>query len=428
MKKRAPTAAAPAQAEAGQSLVVIILLGALLAIFGTALTRMLATEAQQVVRTKQRDKLFTAGDAALQRSVSALLTDNNWALAESLPGFGSLTVTAYTDIPGLTYYVRIRAGTLSDTAQVGADSDLAINAWTNVGDLAHDRTIFVRTVETATGREDRFYTTVHRTPPTPNPGAKGIQAKGTAALAGWDGVTYDSCPGGIGGSVASPTPAPGTDGEVIAPNITGGGSFQLKKTVGTPGELPSAALPTGPPATEPVPGNTSVAQNASGSKNLGPSSGPKGSIRRYQVHDLSMGGSTTYNVDATNGPIELYVTGTFTLSGNVTINVNSNGWNCCTAKGFTVFMVGGGNITWNGTPTGTMNLYGPDSNMTMNGTGNGDFKGAITVNNLNVSGGGTGVFHYDKCLSKRGAADNYEAPPLVTTSWHQIGLKGGLAP
>jgi hypothetical protein len=418
--------------QGGQSLVTILMLGALLAFFGATLTRMLMNEAKQVVETKKRDKLFTAGDAALQRSLGVLLqSDANWNAPQALTGFNSLSVTAFADIPGLTYYVKVLPGTLEDQNGAGAADDAAVEQWVNVGSLTHDRTIFVRAIDQTTKQEDRFFTTVHRTPPSPNPGAKGIQAAGSANLAGWDGVVYDSCPGGIGGSAApNPVPVPGDQGEVIAPVITGGNSFQLTKKQGDPGELPPATLPTTAPLPEPMPGNTSVSQNASGSKNLGPSSGPKGTPRRYQVANLTMGGGTTYHVNASNGPIELYVTGSFTLSGNVNIVTTTcdgasppNCWSCCTAKGFTVYMVGGGTVTWNGTPTGTMVLYGPQSTMNMNGTGNGNYKGAVTVNNLNVSGGGSGVFHYDKCLSKRGAADNYESPPLVTTQWQQIGSK-----
>src|SRR4029079_13642713 len=102
-RKTPPT---PAE-EQGQSLVVIILLGALLAFFGTVLTRMLVREAANIVNTKKRDAAFTAGDAALQRSLGVVLSnDTYWANPEQASGYRSLTYGAgYKDVSGITYFI-----------------------------------------------------------------------------------------------------------------------------------------------------------------------------------------------------------------------------------------------------------------------------------------------------------------------------------
>lgn len=419
MKKPMPR---PAADQKGQSLVVILMLGALLAFFGVALTRMIMQESRQVVETKKRDKLFTAGDAAMQRSMGALLaSDAQWNNPETISGYASLTVTGYTDIPGLTYYIKIRKNSLEDQTNTGAATDYHTGLWAEVGSDDHDRTIFVRTVETSSGEEDRFYATVHRTPKNYYPGTKGIQAEGCISTAGWEGTTVDTTGGACPTPGVTATPVPCNDGSIQAGCISGN-DFCLEVDNTSPGALPTVVIPAG---TIPVPGAALVTSDRSynSAATFGCASCTAGTVVRYQVDDLDFG-AKTFTFNAQPGPIEIYVTGTLEISGNANFVIYTDpSWTCCKSKGLTIFVKGNGAITWNGTPNGNFMLYAPESDFQLNGTGNKTFTGAIIAKNVSVSGGGTGLFQYDKCLAYRPAADNYEKPPLITTTWRQIGLK-----
>jgi hypothetical protein len=411
------------QDQGGQSLATIIMLGAILAFFGAALTRMLLNEAKQVVETKKRDKLFTAGDAALQRSLGVLLqSDSNWNAPQSLANFNSLSWTAFTDIPGMTYYIKVMPGTLEDQAGVGAADDTAVMQWVNVGSLTHDRTIFVRAIDHTTKQEDRFFTTVHRTPKNYHPGTKGIQAGGCINTAGWDGTTVDTTGSTCATPGPTPTPVPCAEGSVQAECVSSP-DFCLEVDRTSPGVIPTVVVPIG--QTIPVPGAAMVTSDRSynADTSFGCLTCTVTTTVRYQVNNLAFGAKDfTFNAQA--GPIEIYVTGTLTISGNAKFIVNTGtAWTCCKSKGLTIFVKGSGDVTWNGTPDGNFLLYAPESDFTLNGTGNKTFVGAIIAKNVGVNGGGSGTFKYDKCLAARPAADNYEAPPLVTTQWQQIGKK-----
>lgn len=413
------------QAPKGQSLVVIILLGALLAILGATLTRMLIRESRQMVSAGKRDKLFVAGDAAMQRSMDILLTNsNNWNSPENLNGYSSLSGVAFTDIPGLTYYIKIRQGTLEDQTNTGAATDFHVNQWVNVGSLTYDRTIFVRSIETKTGREDRFYSTVHKTPLNFWPGGAPISAGGAVMLAGYDGRGYNSCTPGP----TPPTPMVNPPGCVSASSMTTPGpDWDFPICPDPPMPVPTPFIPSSP-SPLPFPGKTLVTQdvNYNANQTFGPSVGTMPTVIRYQANDVDFG-TKDMTFNASNGPIELYITGTLGMGGSGTFNIiGASNWTCCKSKALTIYIVGGGDITWNGTPNAQFLLYAPESTLTMTGTGNKNLYGALIVKNMEVNGGGTGTFWYDFCLASRSAADNYERPPLITTTWRQIGLKGQL--
>jgi len=408
-------------AERGQSLVVILMLSALLAFFALALTRMLVKESANVTSTKRRDLAFTAGDAALQRSTSILASSAaNWSNPDALPGYASLTVTGYTDVSGVTYYIKIRKGSLKDASNTGAATDWHVNQWANTGSLTNDRTVFVRTVD-ALGKEDRFFNILHRTDKPFWPGSRGIQTQDCLDTAGWDGDVTDSSGGVCPTPGVTPTPVSCSDG-TIQSDCLSASDFCLTKDTSDPGILPTVVIPAG---TVPMPGNTLVTQDWSLNADTSFGCVTCTSVN-YQVNNLDFGAKTfTFNANA--GPIAIFVTGTLTVAGNANFVVNvGNGWTCCKSKGLTIYVKGPGSVTWNGTPTGNFLLYAPESDMTMNGTGNGNFTGAIAAKSVSVNGGGSGNFHYDKCLAQRPAADNYGAPPLLTTQWQQIGLKGQL--
>lgn len=425
----------PPAPERGQSLVVIILLGALLAFFGATLTRMLMREASQIVNTKKRDKLFTAGDAALQRSLGVLLAnDAAWNSPNNIHGYASLTVVAYTDIPGLRYYIKVMPGQLADQSNTGAATDYHIGQWTNTGDTTRDRTIFVRAVDTTTGREERFYTTVHRTEAPPYTyGGDAIAAEGNVTLGNnWQGEVFDSCLGPYGGS----GDLPNTEGSLSMggalddpSKVDSGGNWSgFDYNPGSAPGFPALVVPT----TVAIPGYT---KTSTVSTSFSLSNPTNNTTINYEIADLNMGGSDTITVTGP-GKVALWITGasgeTMSMGGNNNVIVNPNGsTECCLPKLFTIYVTqvdpnpdnGDRSIGWNGTPAGNFLLVGPKANMEYRGGGSNIFKGAIAVQNLSIAPNSNATFAYDACLKKVPPVNNYSAPPLITTTWRQIGLK-----
>jgi hypothetical protein len=445
MKKRIEPVE-PAAGQEGQSLVVILLLGAVLAFFGAFLTRMLIQEAAQIVKTKGRDKLFTAGDAALQRSMSVLLQDDtNWSNADGLAGYASVTVTtyAYTDIPGLKYYIKIKKGTLQDTGNTGAATDWHINQWANIGSLTNDRTIFVRTVDTRTNKEERFYTTIHRTdPPAFQYGGDAIAAAGNVSLGNnWQGKVYNSCLGPYGGS----GDLPNSEGSLtVGGTVDDPSKFSAGGNWGgynySPGTSPGFPALTVPAGTVGVYSNAAytaqLATNAVVSSTIYLKNPVDGTTINYEVSQIDFAGSDSIYVTGP-GKVALWVTASsgtsVKMGGNTDVIINPNGsTECCQAKMFTIYVTqvdpnpdtGDRCITWNGTPAGIFLIVGPKANMEYKGGGSNIFKGAIAVQNLSIAPNSNAIMLYDACLKDRPPVDNYSAPPLITTSWHQIGLKG----
>lgn len=432
---------APAQEE-GQSLVVIILLGALLAFFGTVLTRMLVREAANVVKSRSRDRIFTAGDAALQRSMSVLLgNDNLWASPNNIVGYASLTVTGYTDVPGVTYYIKITAGAYVDSSNTGAANDWNLSRWTQTGSLLNDRTIFVRTVD-SNGKEDRFFTTIHRTDPPPYIyGGDAMAATGNVNLGNnWQGEVFNSCYGPFGGSGDRPNSegAITVGGAVDDPTKFNSGSNWdgYNYNAGSPPAFPTLVVPSGTIGT--YSNSAYSAQNSTGatiSSSIWLRNTVNGTTVNYQVNDLNFTGSDVIYVTGP-GACALWVTASsgnaVKMGGNTSVSLNKNGsTECCDAKLFTIYVTqadpnpdtGDRCITWNGTPAGNFLLVGPKANMEYKGGGSNIFKGAIAVQNLSIAPNSNAIFAYDACLKTKPPVDNYAAPPVLTTNWQQIGVK-----
>ncbi len=138
----------------------------------------------------------------------------------------------------------------------------------------------------------------------------------------------------------------------------------------------------------------------------------------YSVTSVNLAGSDTISI---KGPVDLVVTGSFSLSGNALLSVGGIGSSSPSVNLYCAGNVSlGGNgmsnqtsdaskatlwgtavspttqtvsVTGNGSFTGT--VYAPNANVTM--SGNGDTSGAIIGNSVTM--GGNGKFHYDTQLA-----------------------------
>jgi hypothetical protein len=419
-------------------LVIIIMLGALLALFATVLTRMLVRESANIVATKRNDSVFAAGDSGVQRSISTVLANPTyWANPSLAAGYQSISgssAVGFKDPSGVTYYMRITPGAMVDVSNTGAATDAAINTWVNKGDKDHDRTIWVRTVDPK-GKEDRFYTVIHRSSSSYQFGDNGIVTGGDMSLAGWHGNAYNSCTDPI------PTPPAGdTSGATLLAggNISGGGgSFGgFGQSSNGSVNLGTLAPPVGAIAIPGLSGGTGG--TIGGAISMGPASNMNGID--YQAAGISMNGNNLITVDISKGPVRLWITGSISFGGNTGITTTGTYPGCCQAKGFTLYATGSDScptdcsnchsplVSWNGTPSGKWMLVAPQGSLYISGAGGGAFEGAIAAKSVCISGGGSGWFVYDKCLAVRPPVNNYKNPPVITMTWKQIGLKPQVTP
>lgn len=316
--------------EEGQALIMALLLSAVLIIMGYGLIRMHLAHMKVNAETKHKDRLFTVGDAAIHRAMTVLTkgsgTSELWDVADNIAGYKSLTdpAAAFTDIQGAKYWIKIMMGDLADTRNAwGADDDLKVANWVNVGDLNLDRTIFVRVVESFGGRQDAFYSVIHRNDVVYVPGIVGMQTTGCMDLGNsWSGDTFTSCNGPYGGTNQSGTGGSVANGSVQSPCISGGGSgFTLTKDNSPPNPPPPPASTflaqeTNVQASSPLAdiiANTTIGTNW-------PSFWGGGA---YRIDDFMTTGNKVINLDISRGYVHVYVSGTLSLGGNIDLLVIS---------------------------------------------------------------------------------------------------------
>lgn len=397
--------------QKGFILPTILVMAVVLAIFASALYVLLTSEMRNTSQTRSKDLNAQAADAAFQRAIAMLNapSTSNWS---SMGGnaYSSLTTYPYAEIPGVVYSISIAAGELVNTGAAKALTTL----WPNQGDINFDRTIFVRVKATLSNREDNMVAKIHR---NVNPfilGDAGIYTTGCQDLGTvWHGNSFDSCNGSAGTGQTSAD----CIGNMTAPCFSGGGNLCLNQNpVPTVSPPPTPSLPVGAtPTPRAVPGNVTVLQDITGSVTLGPA--PSDDGMTYQVANINTNGGDTITFDeSSGGPIILYVTGYIDMGGHSGFAFTGGGLDCCKAASAGIFVIGGGDVSFNGNTSFVGFLYAPDSAISVSGGGTGTFEGVIVAETFNINAGGAGWFHYDRCLL-RNRINTYNNPPVIINAW-----------
>ncbi|MEK7767796.1 MAG: hypothetical protein AAB368_16320, partial [bacterium] len=105
--------------ERAQGLAYVLIVGAVLLVFVTALVSMLQKEMRWLVGSERRSVLLAATDAAVDRALFALQSGGNWDNIPKgvSPGYNQDVV--YTDIPGIRYTIKIQEGNWTPGFQIG---------------------------------------------------------------------------------------------------------------------------------------------------------------------------------------------------------------------------------------------------------------------------------------------------------------------
>jgi Tfp pilus assembly protein PilX len=115
----------------------------------------------------------------------------------------------------------------------------------------------------------------------------------------------------------------------------------------------------------------------------------------YVASSISIGGDAKLIIDASSGPVNIYVTGAISAAGNGIANGSGNPQNLFIAQ------VGGGDVTYSGNLEFFGSIYAPSSALTLNG--NATLYGAFV--GKSISSNGNGAIHYDQSLQ------NLSGPP-----------------
>lgn len=316
--------------QRGQGLLMVLLLGGIMAMLGYALANMVINEMRSSAKTQRKDLTMAVGDAALQRSVAAMTNaaadgTDNWSTAANMVGFNSISLssnvpgTPFTDIDQATgkvrahYWIKIVNGDRIEPVSGTAITDASLNALTNTGDLALDRTVFVRVSNTATGQQSYLMQVIHRNDVNYTPGGDAISANSSVDTAGWGGDAFDGCLGAYAGTANA-------TGTVVSPSVNGSGFGSSLTTV------------LAPPSPPPPPASTYLAQenpltfqNSPGTGNLTTAAtfGPVNGGGYWKFANFVKSGNTIWTFDTSRGPIHLYITGNINLGGNPQILLSS---------------------------------------------------------------------------------------------------------
>lgn len=142
--------------EEGQGLAYVLVLGAVLLIFLTALVNVLVQEERWVVGSLRRSQLVNVGDAAVDRAIYKLQLGGNWdALGKGLIA-GYHQDVVYTDQPGILYTIQVLDGNWTPTVTSGGVSCTGYQ----IGNPKSERTITVFLTKSNTGEKKKIQAVV----------------------------------------------------------------------------------------------------------------------------------------------------------------------------------------------------------------------------------------------------------------------------
>lgn len=235
-------------------------------------------------------------------------------------------------------------------------------------------------------------------------GASGVTLVGNASTDG-----YDASLGGYGGANRFDTGNVRSNADV---SLTGNATVRGDAMPGPEGSVSMSGNSTVTGLTDPatsekslpavtVPGNAVAlgALTLSGNKTGTLSTGT------YVATALSISGNSRLIIDASDGPVVLYVTGAISISGNGISNALK-------PKDFNLVQVGGSPVHFSGNATYTGTVYAPSSALSV--SGNGVFYGSYVGASISLTGNAD--VHYDRSLR---SISGPPGPLRVVAQWHE---------
>ena len=125
----------------------------------------------------------------------------------------------------------------------------------------------------------------------------------------------------------------------------------------------------------------------------------------YTATSLEIAGNARLIIDASKGPVNLYVTGTIALGGNGVLNASGQ------PRNFNLVQVGNAGVTVSGNSDFVGTIYAPDSALKING--NGALYGAFVGAAVDLNG--NAAIHYDLSLKDLGVP----GPLRVVAAWRR---------
>lgn len=113
----------------------------------------------------------------------------------------------------------------------------------------------------------------------------------------------------------------------------------------------------------------------------------------YLAPSLSISGNGQLVIDASLGPVNLYVSGSISIAGNGINNLSGK------PASFNLVETGNAGVSFSGNGTYFGTVYAPNSVLSL--TGNGDMYGAFVGAGIGISG--NGLFHFDELLKTQSA-------------------------
>jgi type II secretory pathway pseudopilin PulG len=490
--------------QSGFSLVPIIAIAVIAALWLLAMVALVMPSYQKVVQTKKANALRTASESSLDWAVSQL-NQRNVAFDPPAGGFVRLDVPAAvidscgafatTNPPISTIYVYDQAppSTMTDppstytsyvydpyfdpnTTHPTVAPTVAQNGWRRVvartvwGDAANPGN--VKTVQVILKPNYMPSAPVAGAPLPPRPYFQfGLFGGQSVGLTGHQTVdAFDSRDGSYGGSNVLLSQADvGTNGSI---SLVGGshiyGDVIVSNPVADPnnasdpGYTTETATGSGGPRVEGrLVDNGSVsgfdASNVAGGVTSGYQGGsvtpvqelpptPQPPAHAHALGDINLSGRSTMTlrhgdytassisisgrgqiiIDASAGPVNIYMVG----AGNITVGGNGIYNGSGVPSNLRIWNASSAPTTLGGNGDLSAVVYAPNSAVSL--SGNGSIYGAVVGNTVSVTGGGTsGGFHYDVALRSAALGLTYQPPAptatalstlsnLQTVSWQEV--------
>lgn len=204
-------------------------------------------------------------------------------------------------------------------------------------------------------------------------------------------------------------------------NVRSNGNINLKGNSGVQGD----AMP-GPSKSVSLNGNayvTGLTTPASSTQTLPAITVPAGAVNKgsisisgnnsqtltagnYVISSISISGNATLNIDASAGPVNLYVSGTISANGNgIVISSGSH-----LPQNLNIFETGNSSVSLGGNSDFYGTVYAPNSPLSL--SGNAQLYGAFAGSSITLSG--NGGIHFDKHLLTGGGAPG---PLKLVAQW-----------